>query len=401
MYEQFFRAEVNGICILLLIWIIFRSKIINDNQTRNILFRRVIYSTLILIFADTACIFIDGRPGKVFYIANWILTTLYFMLNGTAAHSWFAYVVYSFHGNQKSTNTLTSLAEIPALLYATIAFFSFLTKMIFYIDPLTNHFIKGEFFILQILITYSFFTVSAFIAFFSIFSKKHKLFRNYVTVISFVALPLIGGSLHLLFPQARIIWQMLAVGFLLVYVEIQFDLISRDELTGLNNRRAFEHRLEKISEESFSETSGKFYHIFMIDINFFKTINDSYGHPEGDNALIKTAQILKKEFGKTNALISRYGGDEFAVIYYCSQEAAGNFRINLYKNFDNITKNIDTEYKLSISMGYAPIKTGGSVGIQKALKNADAELYKEKSFMHQAIEQLKIFPQKRKTPRII
>ena len=54
MYEQFFRAEVNGICILLLIWIIFRSKIINDNQTRNILFRRVIYSTLILIFADFA-----------------------------------------------------------------------------------------------------------------------------------------------------------------------------------------------------------------------------------------------------------------------------------------------------------------------------------------------------------
>ena len=142
-----------------------------------------------------------------------------------------------------------------------------------------------------------------------------------------------GGLLHAVFPEAKIVWQGLTLAFLLVYIEVQFDQVSRDSLTGLNNRHAFDAKINQIAQsEEYDEEVHN--HIFMLDINYFKEINDKYGHPEGDIALIRTANYLKKLLGNTNSFLCRYGGDEFAIIHYCSCEEAGKLRLHLYQGFE-------------------------------------------------------------------
>ena len=383
-----YRTEVNVICLFILIWITFRSKILSDKQTRKLMFQRVITHTILLLGIDTLLFFTNGNTSSGFDAINWILSLLYYTLNCLVAFFWVQYVLYYIYQNQNFVNTFNYIAGPILAVYNIIALSSPVTHLVFYIDPNTNLLHKGVLYALEVITIYGFFTFSSAVALASLFSKKNQAdyYHKYVTFFSFLFFPLVGGIFHMIFPHANIVWQGLTLGFLLVYIEFQFDLISRDSLTGLNNRRAFEQRLKQIGED---ETDSKRpYHIFMIDINFFKDINDKYGHPEGDKALVCTTEILKKVVGSSNVFISRYGGDEFALIYSCSLQEAGNLRIKLYKEFDDFNKSALYPYRISISVGYACINGSGKKAVSEAVKKADAELYKEKEFMHQALEQV-------------
>src|SRR3972149_3564470 len=84
-----------------------------------------------------------------------------------------------------------------------------------------------------------------------------------------------------------------------------------DPLTGLPNRRALMERLQQ--EWHRMERHGQPFSFIMADIDYFKKINDKYGHPIGDILLKEVAQVIAKQC-RTNDMPARYGGEEFAVI---------------------------------------------------------------------------------------
>jgi diguanylate cyclase (GGDEF)-like protein len=84
-----------------------------------------------------------------------------------------------------------------------------------------------------------------------------------------------------------------------------------DALTGLPNRRALDQRLDEESRRSGHYSRS--YALLMIDLDLFKDINDTYGHPIGDSVLQQVTQVLRQAVRSTD-FVSRYGGDEFAVI---------------------------------------------------------------------------------------
>lgn len=89
-------------------------------------------------------------------------------------------------------------------------------------------------------------------------------------------------------------------------------LASKDGLTELSNRRAFDRELElafSLAKQSSGELS-----LFMIDIDHFKAYNDTYGHPAGDDVLRKVATVLQSGSREHVDVVARYGGEEFAVI---------------------------------------------------------------------------------------
>ncbi len=150
-------------------------------------------------------------------------------------------------------------------------------------------------------------------------------------------------------------------------------LATTDILTGLYNRSKFELTLENEIERS-----NRFHNQFglvMIDIDFFKNINDTYGHYVGDSVLVEIGEIIKQHT-RTIDLAVRWGGEEFAIIYLERDEKklldlAENLRISVENNI------FDSVGKLTVSLGVTIYKNGdNSVSITK---RADKALYEAKN----------------------
>ncbi|BCS98953.1 hypothetical protein DSLASN_45850 [Desulfoluna limicola] len=98
------------------------------------------------------------------------------------------------------------------------------------------------------------------------------------------------------------------------------NLSRLDGLTGVNNRRAFDEMLDR--EWRRAMRTGGTVGLLMIDIDFFKSFNDTYGHQAGDECLRRVAEALRTGARRGGDMVSRYGGEEFAVLLPCESEAS-------------------------------------------------------------------------------
>ena len=116
----------------------------------------------------------------------------------------------------------------------------------------------------------------------------------------------------------------------------------------------------------------------ILDIDKFKSINDTYGHIEGDRALIYFANLLKKSISNT-CFLARYGGDEFVIIAKTNNEDGVKEIIN---NINSLTENTENDlgYKFTTSSGY--IKLDKDIDIEKSISEADKMLYQNKEIAH-------------------
>lgn len=157
-----------------------------------------------------------------------------------------------------------------------------------------------------------------------------------------------------------------------MYAEI-LKHAALDALTGLNNRRQFEVRLNQ--EIANAKRKGSNLCCIMLDVDYFKKINDTHGHVAGDCILKELAKLLIKELREYD-IASRYGGEEFCILLpSTSLEEAGFVAQRLRKavegnNFDITEAKIQnlTSLKITISLGVAQY--------QKSMKNS-FELYKK------------------------
>lgn len=150
---------------------------------------------------------------------------------------------------------------------------------------------------------------------------------------------------------------------------------NKDYLTGLYNRRYLFDIGSKIYENC--KINNKTFAIAIIDIDYFKKINDTYGHDIGDVAIKEVARILNKNI-TSNALISRLGGEEFCICFYNRSANEINDLLEYIRNsFENNTINVkNIELKYTISIGYS-LDFGKN--IDAMIQNADEYLYLAKN----------------------
>lgn len=156
----------------------------------------------------------------------------------------------------------------------------------------------------------------------------------------------------------------------------QEGIITIDALTQVNNR----YQLEKYTKALFAEydpSDGEKIYLAISDLDKFKSINDTFGHNEGDRALVIVANAMKTACGWTQAFLARYGGDEFVIIV--KSEADGTIR-DICRKVDEILAKASQElpYVLSASFGIAECDDP-SESFEKLFRRADNELYKVKS----------------------
>ncbi len=152
--------------------------------------------------------------------------------------------------------------------------------------------------------------------------------------------------------------------------------VSRDALTNLENRRQF---LISLDTNIKNYRKNEKLVLIFFDINHFKSINDTYGHNEGDLVLKDFAQILETLGKEIGAKSYRYGGDEFAVLAMTkSKEDIIRFCNKVNEEIYKLGKLRGADYELSTSFGYAFFNNEEYPSVPAFVEAADAHMYEMK-----------------------
>lgn len=158
-------------------------------------------------------------------------------------------------------------------------------------------------------------------------------------------------------------------------VKLQKNLeyrINHDTMTGIYNREFFEQIMDKYNE--YIDISVA---IILCDLDELKYLNDNFGHKKGD-VLIKEAAKLLNQYFIENAVVSRIGGDEFAIIIInLNKTQVESLFENISKEISEYNKKSKNNVKIKMSMGYAFSKY--SIGkMEELLAEADRNMYQDK-----------------------
>ncbi|MDH5716277.1 MAG: diguanylate cyclase [Spirochaetia bacterium] len=156
------------------------------------------------------------------------------------------------------------------------------------------------------------------------------------------------------------------------------EISVKDELTGLYNRRYFNENFQNILKRNYRY--NKYACFIMLDIDFFKKYNDTYGHLMGDKALKKVSDLLSKLFQRAGDISFRLGGEEFGIIPHAKQRKDCE---TLCDNILNAMRQLNIEHLASETADYMTISMGvcsieNSVNLLKSefiYKKADEALY--------------------------
>ena len=149
-----------------------------------------------------------------------------------------------------------------------------------------------------------------------------------------------------------------------------------DDLTGLYNRRGFSDLGEQYLK--LARRSGRGVTMVYLDLDRFKTINDSLGHHVGDRALIKVADILRATFRRSD-IIARLGGDEFGVLALEAADESADLLIQrLRERVLDFNQTSPEPYQLSVSIGMAHHDDDLRVRLEDMVAEADSAMYREK-----------------------
>jgi diguanylate cyclase (GGDEF)-like protein len=150
------------------------------------------------------------------------------------------------------------------------------------------------------------------------------------------------------------------------------ELAATDGLTGLKNRRAFHEALEAAG--SFAERDQRPLSLIMIDVDHFKSFNDTFGHPAGDDVLRTVAGLLRDRV-RRHDIVARYGGEEFAVLLPATEGAdAGTLAERLRAT---IAEHAWPARPVTASLGLATAGSGDD-GLADLVARADHALYVSK-----------------------
>ena len=155
-----------------------------------------------------------------------------------------------------------------------------------------------------------------------------------------------------------------------IYRQMIINNANTDFLTGLYNRRYMYQYIEQEGEKPLT--------VYYLDIDNFKSVNDKYGHQEGDRALVLTSDVLKKCM--PDAMIARIGGDEFLIIQLgrFTEEDAEKTRKWLQGRLEEAYAQYNSLQALSASIGTSHSGEGKAV-LDLLIGEADAFMYREKN----------------------
>lgn len=358
---------------LVLFLLLYRIRIAQTNQFDEKAYNFMLIVAFIATINETLSFIIDARPGFIFHILQYISNTISSASSGIIGYCWCLFVEYHIHRNFKRIKKKSRILAVPLIIATILIFINLLgTGIIFEISK-ENVYTRGPMnFILYIFVFVyyieSIYTVQK--------AKNDFILVEFFPIYFFIIPCMIGTMIQGFFFGISTVWLCVAIAFIIVYIEIQISISFIDDLSGLYNRKYMNHYLNKLQNNKTKHVYG-----FLLDVNDFKVINDTYGHLSGDRAIIHIGKILQNTVGNGCVAI-RMGGDEFVIFAILkSNEEALALKKHIEQNVRQFNIHSKEPFHLSFSIGIA--KYSGN--IETFLSSMDDSMYEAKN-MHRLMQ---------------
>lgn len=370
-----FYTEASVICVIILLMILITDRIYSTKQEKQIWFGRAI-AAFILYFISDACwaAMLSDQFPKIRFFAVLFNFTNYIFLS-LMGYGMFMFIAASEKIPFRKIPWKRFLCFFPVIASALFISIAYIADPLFWISESNE--LNDLYFPFLIAVPSSYCIAGFILSIRNAQKAKTREKRRWYLFIGSVPLSVGAfGMLQVVVLNAPTFCFGCTLMWLWFYIQNMMALISVDDLTHLNNRGQINRYLEQLH---YSEDNRIF--IMMLDINRFKGINDTYGHAEGDRALILAAEALRKtcEQIKATVFLGRYGGDEFTIIVQnpgedeMPEQIAERIRGMLSKK----QQDNQLPYALEFSMGYDEMKDDNDTA-DACIKRADEKLYLDK-----------------------
>jgi len=376
--QTFSAIEADIISVFLIGVMMFYGRIQERSWRERSIFGALLMSNVLLSASDIASWSLEGAqfPG-----AYWVLqfsTLAYNCMLVFIGLLWLWYCDEQTMHNKKVLKKRRIIYLIPFALIVLINVINIKTGWIFYYDE-NNVYHRGDWYIIHVMMAVTYLLTAVVIVLAAASGQDRSRAKETYGLLGFVIAPAVTIGIQALFYGVSLIPFGITVSLLMIFLQRIIGMITKDHLTGLDNRRAFERKLEE-AIRTVTEYEKLF--VMMVDANYFKTINDTHGHDAGDAALIRIAQAIKKVCDDGD-YIARLGGDEFVVVgTRMSEEMIDDLAWDINSQLEEETRK--TGYLLSVSTGYEVYHYRTHKTWVELLKRADAKMYENKRQYHMA-----------------
>lgn len=364
--QSVYVTDLVGIAILVII-MVTRGWSLPGRKTESRLMMALLAISMFNCVADIYVFQCDGMPGRGYHTILMIGDTYLYMYNLFVGIG----IIYLIlmHIDRKTKGLHMILFWVLSVIEMVLLIVNLFEPIVFEIDS-SNTYHRGDYYILFVILGF----VLVFYGYtYYMIAKLRNPSLRYFPVMEFLAPVLIGNIVQMKIYGISLLPISFALAFAAITIALQNECIYIDKLTGVYNR----YELDKILKRRHYRRNEKLI-AMMLDLNDFKSINDTYSHEEGDQALITFAKALMEVIG-SEGLVIRFAGDEFIILIPVFKPVTiDDYKDRIHRKLDEYNESSGKPYKLSAAIGgrlFDP-HTESTSGI---VNEIDSMMYKDKS----------------------
>ena len=366
--------ELYSAAVLLVVVLKLRSEV--GSPGNAFLFLATV-STVLVLCLDSISWLVSSRVQPELVAAATVSKTLFFFLHPVGLTLWVAYVDYSLLKDRRRIIRTLQVLGPQIVLLLGLLIWNLWSGWLFHFDD-HNLFARGKGFLFFCVWCYLFLIYTQYLV---LRYRKLGLRELILTLLWTPMIPAAAGIFQILFDGLPALWIVVSLLLLIVLLNVHKAFVSTDFLTGVHTRR----RTEQIIAKRL-QTRTRSFSLIMVDVDYFKKINDTYGHAEGDCALGTVSKVLSDSI-RQNDIVCRYGGDEFLVFL------DGGSPSGLETVVRRIRESVDSwnasgmkEYRLSLSLGHSVFPCDQWSDLKAVLRHVDHLMYEAKVENHRRLE---------------
>ena len=369
MINSLLAVQMNIFMVILLISIgVHACFRLNREERAHKWFFTLVCLTICILILEIFSVVLNSNEYIHWIVVHKVVDTLGFALAPTVPIVATLYAYKKINQGKRISIAKFGWLAVPFIANGILALGSYNFGWIFSVTD-ENLYVRGPLFLVSPITSYFYYTIHLLV----LYNSRDQVGKEALTVLgSLTVIPALLSVFQLHYFIYLTIWNSVGIVVVINYVFLIHRQAMRDPLTGLGNRSVYDEYIAGLDRKKAISLS-----VVNIDMDEFKSINDDFGHAEGDKALVFFAKQLEAVFGELGVAI-RWGGDEFIVLLNESNRAALDRLIKILHNkVDAYNERNEMSYRIQFSCGIA-IYDESYADVRAFIRHSDKLMYEEK-----------------------